>query len=160
MRPTAQRGPGGHPDSRTPPARNRGCHLSGCPGKPYRRSVHRPRVDQHTTLVVTTSRNTLPIAWATHPVPVIDTRPTVLVLADDAVAVVVADLGGIRVIADDRVGVGVSCPVRCGCEAERQACAERGLDDDEGDGAIHVIPIGLGLPWPNGLMWTTLHDQQ
>ena len=48
-------------------------------------SVHRPRVDQHTTLVVTTSRNSLPIAWATHPVPVIDTRPTGLVLADDAV---------------------------------------------------------------------------
>ena len=28
--------------------------------------------------------------------------------------------------------------VRCGCEAERQACAERGLDDDEGDSAVHV----------------------
>src|SRR6478752_6572857 len=111
------------PDSRTPPARNQGCHLSGCPEKPYRRLVHRPRVDQHTTLVVTTSRNTLRIAWATHPVPVIDTRPTGLVLADDAVAVVVANLGGIRVIAADRVDG--SSPVRCGCEAERQACAER-----------------------------------
>src|SRR6185312_2993102 len=100
MRPTAQRGPGGHPDSRTPPARNRGCHLSGCPGKPYRRLVHRPRVDQHTPLVVTTSRNSLPIAWATHPVPVIDTRPTGLVLADDAVCVVVAHLVGVHVGSD------------------------------------------------------------
>jgi len=49
------------------------------------------------------------------------------------------------VLLDDGRWLGVSCTVRCGCEAERKACAERGLDDDEGDGAW------LGMSWLNGL---------
>ena len=66
----------------------------------------------------------------------VDARPSALVLHDDPVSVVVAHL--VRVDVDpDRVLV-CSRRVRRGDEAERQAAAERGFGDDEGEGVIHV----------------------
>ena len=102
-----------------------------------------PRIDKHAALVIPSRRYTLRVAGSADLVAIVNTRPTRIVLIDDC-----------RVI-------GMRVTVRCGCEAERQACAERGLDDDEGDGAIHVwFQSGWGCRGRTALMWNTLHDQQ
>jgi hypothetical protein len=95
-----------------------------------------PRIDKDATLVIPSRRYTLWIAGRADLVAIVNTRPTTLVFHDDAVAVVVAHLVGVDVDTDGR---GVSCSVRCGQEAQREASAERGLGDVDSDAARPML---------------------